>query len=246
LSSSKGNRKERTIRETLLLSRLFLTGLDPIKNSGLDKRMKGSLLYVFLSAAVTISFAKMEPDLDDSGTLKKILKLAITTLKEKDLADGSTKYFIPGEEVPFSGWQKQLRKDGEVRSLEQFLDGQSHGLYRYWWKNGKKSQEKNHDKGVAHGLWTSWYDNGQKQLEQWVRHGKLHGPAKRWYRNGNKKDHSFYENGRIINLEVWKPSGVKCPHTKVVNGNGVWVRYEEDGSEAWRSDYRNGLFILKK
>jgi antitoxin component YwqK of YwqJK toxin-antitoxin module len=68
----------------------------------------------------------------------------------------------------------------------------------------------------------------------------------RWYRNGQKKDNSNYENGRITNLEVWKPNGERCPHTKIVDGNGVWVRYEEDGSEAWRSDYRNGLFILKK
>ncbi|MDA0724394.1 MAG: hypothetical protein O3B25_09025 [Verrucomicrobia bacterium] len=30
---------------------------------------------------------------------------------------------------------------------------------------------------------------------------------------------------------VWKPNGEKCPHTNVVNGNGVRVWYRDDGGE---------------
>jgi len=38
----------------------------------------------------------------------------------------------------------------------------------------------------------------------------------------------------------WKPNGEKCPVTNVVNGNGVVVVYEEDGTERVRLNFKNG------
>ena len=82
-----------------------------------------------------------------------------------------------------------------------------------------------------------------RSLEEY-KNGKLHGPVSRWYLNGQKKDDSLYQNGRIISIMVWKPNGEKCSDTKLINGNGVWVRYNQDGTESWRSNYRNGQYLL--
>ncbi len=202
-------------------------------------------LILFLHL-VTSCFTQKKINLDDLMVLEKILESAVTTLDEKESKDESILSFFPGQEIPFTGWRKQIRKNGEIRSLEQFKDGKSHGLYRHWWKNGVKSEEKNNRNGMAHGLWKTWYEDGGKQLEQRVRNGKLHGPATRWYRNGQKKNESFYQDGKIISTLVWKPDGEKCKHTHLIDGDGLWVRYQEDGTESWRSKYRNGLFILEK
>ena len=39
-----------------------------------------------------------------------------------------------------------------------------------------------------------------------------------------------FKAGKLISMEVWKPTGEKCPKTNVKNGNGVWVLYNEDGT----------------
>ena len=39
---------------------------------------------------------------------------------------------------------------------------------------------------------------------------------------------------------VWKPNGKKCPDTNVVDGNGVVVVYNEDGTERVRLTYKDG------
>ena len=210
------------------------------------KSMKKIFWVILFLHSVTGCFAQKKINLDDLMVLEKVLESAVTTLVERESTDGSILSFLPGQELPFTGWRKQIRKNGEIRSLEQFKDGKSHGLYRYWWKNGVKSEEKNNRNGMAHGIWLAWYEDGGKQLQQRVRNGKLHGPATRWYRNGQKKNESFYQDGKIISIVVWKPDGEKCKYTHLIDGDGLWVRYREDGTESWRSKYKNGLFMLEK
>lgn len=206
--------------------------------------MKAYFLKMFFFFIPLLLFAGEKTNLLDSYELKKAIDSAVIKLEERENLDGSLISYIPGKERPFTGWRKQIRDNDELRSLEQFKNGQSDGLYLYWWKNGRRSEQKSLRKGIAHGQWTTWYQDGSMELKQSVKNGKLHGPAKRWYRNGQKKDESFYREGRIISIVVWKPDGKKCPHTKIVNGNGVWVRYKEDGGEYWRSNYRNGEYVL--
>ncbi len=190
-------------------------------------------------------FAQPKPNLDDPLVLKEILSEAVTSLEEREMPNGSSLSFEPRQDRPFTGWRKQCRKNGKVRVLEQFKDGKAHGPYTYWWENGKKAEQKYNLVGRVHGLWISWYENGQKQLQQTVRFGKIEGPASRWYKNGAKKDDSVYADGKIISVVVWKPNGEKCPFTNLEGGNGMWIRYKEDGSEDWRSMYRDGLYVLE-
>ena len=206
--------------------------------------MKDSFSFILVLLALHPSFAQKIQILDDFPELEKVIHSAVTKLEHREMKDGSILLFQHGEKNSFTGWRKQVRETGKLRSLEEYKNGKPHGLYIYWWKNGVKAEEKNFHNGISHGLWESWYPNGQKQLEQSVENGKLHGPASRWYSNGQKKDDSLYQNGRVISIVVWKPNGEKCSDTKLINGNGVWVRYKEDGTESWRSNYRNGQYLL--
>jgi len=188
---------------------------------------------------------QLKHNLDDPVVLQETLNLAVTCLEEREMPSGEYLLFEPKQYRPFSGWRKQCRKNGQVRTLEKYKDGKAHGPYLYWWENGKKAQQKNNREGRAHGDWTSWYENGQKQLQQTVRFGKIEGAASRWYKNGVKKDDLFYADGKIVSVVVWKPNGVKCTVTNLQGGNGTWVRYKEDGTEDWRSIYRDGLYVLE-
>ena len=40
-----------------------------------------------------------------------------------------------------------------------------------------------------------------------------------------------YKKGKVHSIERWKPNGEKCPHSHVMNGNGVLVFYNPDSTE---------------
>jgi len=46
-----------------------------------------------------------------------------------------------------------------------------------------------------------------------------------------------------VTTVAWKPNGEKCPVTNVVNGNGVWVWYNDDGTESFRTTYKDGVKV---
>ena len=48
------------------------------------------------------------------------------------------------------------------------------------------------------------------------------------------------KSGRLISAIAWKPNGEKCPFTRVNEGDGVLVGYNEDGTESERITYKEG------
>jgi len=92
--------------------------------------------------------------------------------------------------------------------------------------------------------YTGWakemWDNGRiRGLDQW-KDGKWDGLGTQWYSNGQKEWEETWKDGKLWTSVRWKPNGEKCPDTNVVNGNGVFVYYNEDGTESGRSTYKNG------
>ena len=97
--------------------------------------------------------------------------------------------------------------------------------------------------GEQEGLQIHFDLNGQKYWEYRVRDGKRNGLEAWWYVGGTgldespniKKSEEKRKNGKLMSAVVWKPNGVKCPVTNVKDGNGVLVRYRDDGTESGRS-----------
>jgi len=91
--------------------------------------------------------------------------------------------------------------------------------------------------------YTGWvkfvYDNGQvRELSQY-KDGKADGLGIEWYEIGQKEWEHTYKDGKLMTVVAWKPNGEKCPHTNVVDGNGVWVRYTPVGTEIGRTTYKD-------
>ena len=89
---------------------------------------------------------------------------------------------------------------------------------------------------------TQWDENGQKELGMTYKDGKKD-DFESWYENGNKRATSTFKNEKMMTQTRWKPNGEKCPVTNVVNGNGVVVVYEEDGTEKRRWTYKGGDYV---
>jgi antitoxin component YwqK of YwqJK toxin-antitoxin module len=123
-----------------------------------------------------------------------------------------------------------------LRNEETPFTGRAASFY----DNGQKRLERTYKEGKQHGLYIGWYENGQKQLESNWKDGKLDGLMTVWYESGQKIRKKSYKDGKLVTGFAWKPNGKKCPVTNVVNGNGVWVWYNEDGKEMFRETFDGG------
>ncbi len=61
--------------------------------------------------------------------------------------------------------------------------------------------------------------------------GKMVGIWTHWYENGQQRDKMFYIGGRMASAIVWKPDGEECSLTDVKAGNGIMIKYGDDGIE---------------
>ena len=100
--------------------------------------------------------------------------------------------------------------------------------------------------------YTGWskkvHGNGQAAALTQYKEGKQDGEAMAWYHNGQKRTERTMKDGKIMSLVGWKLNGEKCPHSNVVNGNGIWVWYNEKGQLHRRHLYKDGIRVktLKK
>ena len=115
-----------------------------------------------------------------------------------------------------------------------------HGPMTLWHENGQKRAEENYKDGKLDGPYTSLHENGQKRWEENYKDGKEDGLFNSWYENGQKQAEANFKNGKLVSANVWKLNGEKCPITNVVEGNGVFMRYNRDGIEDKRNTYKDG------
>jgi len=130
--------------------------------------------------------------------------------------------------------------------LEDYWDTNhslQHGLFTLWYENGQKRWEDNYKDGKKDGLLTLWYENGQKRFEVNQKDGKVDGLGASWHKNGQKEAEVNAKDGKMVTMTKWKPSGEKCPITNMVDGNGVVVHYNEDGTEKTRFRYKDGEIV---
>ena len=191
-------------------------------------------------------------DLDDNETRNRIIAEA-----------------IDWDEIPsgYTGWSKEMHDNGRINLLAQYKDGRPDGPWTAWYSSGQKKLESNYKDGKLDGVWTGWnedgekreeinfkegkydglvtcwYKNGQKSHESTYKNGKGAGLHTEWYNNGQKRSETTFKDGGPVTIVVWKPNGEKCPDTKLVDGNGVWVGYNEDGTERFRATYKDGARV---
>ena len=91
--------------------------------------------------------------------------------------------------------------------------------------------------------YTGWFygkSNGQLRHLTHTKEGRWDGEPTGWYQSGQKRFQREFKKGDLVTFITWKPNGEKCPVTNVVDGNGVAIWYDEDGSVDYRFTYRDG------
>ena len=148
--------------------------------------------------------------------------------------------------TPFTGRAESFYGNGQKKFERNHKDGKEDGLYTSWYENGQKRNEWIKKEGIYHGPLTRWYENGQKELEANYKVSKWDGLRTEWYENGHKKIEANWKDGKVMAAKVWKPNGEKCPVTSVKDGNGLWIRYDEEGAERIRYTCKDGKIVYYK
>ena len=149
--------------------------------------------------------------------------------------------YLPDHNVPFTGKEVSYWPDGQKKTAISYKDGKRHGLKAHWYQSGQKLSEINYKYGKYDGLLTVWYENGQWRRTGNHLDGKMVGIWTHWYENGQQRDEIFYMGGYMNSAIVWKPNGEQCSMTDVKAGNGMMVKYKEDGTDWLRISFKEGV-----
>ena len=186
------------------------------------------------------------PNFDDRSVVTKIISNALVgewdefNNKSLPFAEFRQKQGLQYERAgtqPYSGFYVQLDENKRIRILRHFQQGVMDGPVVSWRENGLKFHQGNYSLGKIDGIQSSWSENNTKILEQNYQMGKLDGLSVRWFRNGQKSSEQIFQNGKIVTAIGWKPNGERCPSTRVVDGVGMLVIYNDFGEEADREEY---------
>jgi len=69
------------------------------------------------------------------------------------------------------------------------------------------------------------------------------GWVKQRWTNGQIRLLAECKEGKVMTAFAWRIGGENCPHTNLVNGKGVVVDYNEDGTEKARRTYKDGKVV---
>tara|TARA_Y100001934_G_scaffold160855_1_gene191889 strand:- start:758 stop:3061 length:2304 start_codon:yes stop_codon:yes gene_type:complete len=139
------------------------------------------------------------------------------------------------------GFIQVWHENGQKKEDGNWKDGKYNGLVFQWHANGQKSLEAKYKYGgKKDGSRMEWHENGQRKLEGNWKDGKEDGLQTMWYRSGQKASESSIKDGKFKSAKAWKPNGEKCPYTNLLDGNGLIVWYNDDGTELESATYKDG------
>ena len=154
-----------------------------------------------------------------------------------------------------SYWGGKIREQGQYAQLclAQKMAGcqpnskqkyARHGVWRWWWSNGKLKAERNYRNGMLYGRSRAWYINGSLRIDETYRKGKLQGKRHLWFSKGGLKSSQFFKNGILDGkAQRWWWNGKRASSGKYLKGNkiGVWHSWYSNGTAKEVTTYANGI-----
>jgi antitoxin component YwqK of YwqJK toxin-antitoxin module len=196
---------------------------------------------------ITITFITLSscsiPDLNDEDVLKtaKEEAIEISTLT-KEFMFGMMWLYVDDKNETFTGWVKDTHPNQKLKSLGYLKNGHKQGLWINWYQDGKLQSKKGWKNDFLQGKFKYWYPNGKLKVKGQTKGREVDGVWRQFYRNGNKHHESINNVGKLVSHKIWKINGELCEESKVENGTGTYVLYDENGSQIKRVTFKDGIF----
>ncbi len=96
-----------------------------------------------------------------------------------ETSNGVYKYYVKGENEPFTGILFSKHANGNFDSWQEYIDG------------------------IGQGKWINYYENGNFKEVGYYEQNLVQGPIKKYYPNGNLKAAGNYKDWRV-KIGLWK------------------------------------------
>ena len=183
------------------------------------------------------------PDLTEPDVYQEALTEAIKldSLERKRMY-GMIMLYVDSKEEPFTGWVK-TETNGSISTLGFISKGQKQGTWMAWHSNGQKLSEIEWENDLMSGSFRTWHENGQVGTIGQTRDGEVDGAWKEYYENGKLEANSINKMGTLVSIEVFMADGSYCKNSKVTQGRGTFIDYDNDGSALRSRTFENGIEI---
>jgi hypothetical protein len=115
--------------------------------------------------------------------------------------------------VPYTGYLEERYPSGQIKGVQQYLNGQKHGICKTYYEGGKLKTASLFREGKLNGEHTVWWENGRRKSTLNYVDGQLYGKCEEWFSNGNLKSRWHFIGGeRCILFRQWDEDGVANPH----------------------------------
>ncbi len=119
----------------------------------------------------------------------------------------------------FNGSIIMYYKNGKIKGITNFRNGQRDGLRKLWYENGQTEYEIPFENNQVNGTLKQWYPNGKKKSISNHINGKLDGMTYVWYENGQLGIEIEYLQNNIIGMHrEWNQDGKLVLDEKSTNG----------------------------
>ena len=102
----------------------------------------------------------------------------------------------------------QKYSSGEIKSIDEIVNGEFHGTRTMFYKSGAKFANLEFKNGFSDGNMTAWYESGEIKIIGNLKNGKQNGVNTEYHKNGMKKREVFYiddkPNGEF---KIWDENG---------------------------------------
>lgn len=132
--------------------------------------------------------------------------------------------------------------NGQVRYVDNYVNGEKHGECVEYYSNGQLRYVDNYVNGKEHGKCIGYYENGPIRHNQNYVNGKHHGECIYYYENGRVMRINHFENGKICgqqkkyeqiilcNSEIYYTSvDATCNNNHIIKGYCIYEGQLEIG-----------------
>ena len=203
---------------------------------------------VILLNVLFLGSCSVVPDLSESDIFAKAENDAVN-LKSLDrkFMYGMFDLWVDKEEgVPFTGWAKSTHMQDHLKELGYLKNGRKEGLWMSWDENGTKISEVYWTEDRVHGSFLGWHSNGKIKVIGQTKDGEVDGKWTEYYASGQLASRSLNQMGHLEKISVWHPDGSACEESMVIDGNGTFTRYLEDGRVEHVRSFANGVETSRK
>ncbi|MDX1627200.1 MAG: toxin-antitoxin system YwqK family antitoxin [Fulvivirga sp.] len=153
---------------------------------------------------------------------------------------------VPYEDNPNLVKVNILHVDGSA-SEGDYLDGERHGSWTEFHKNGLVKSVTSYINGVKQGPHVEIGERGQLEIKAYYHANELHG---KWikYERSRILEERPYKNGKLHGIvKIYYPTGTIMEESPYVEGqrHGVAKWYDQNGIETIRYTYKNGELVDK-